>query len=122
LGYEPRSLKQESASTESFGHASRQSWERIAQLRQGCDDACTGNHYQIDPGWQSLLVQAKGFAEQPFPAVADHGVANFSGNRQPKAGMRQFVKIAVNDNLIVGDTAPAAKRSLKINAAPNAIG
>ena len=57
---------------------------------------------------------SKGFADKPFPSVADDGVADFFGDGKSQSAVRQVVGNCKQNEHIIGNGAPGSKNPLEL--------
>ena len=70
----------------------------------GEDEGHVGTHddYDVITFWPVVLVEAEGFAEEAFNAVAARGGADGSGDADAEARVRKFVGAGVSDQRAAG--------------------
>jgi hypothetical protein len=69
-----------------------------------------------------VLVEAEGFAEEAFDAVAARGGADVAGNADAQAGMREIVRAGVGDERAAGGFDAIFEDGREVGAGADAVG
>ena len=73
-----------------------------------------GQNNEIESAGQFGLRCPKGFADLPFPTVADDGVADLFGNGQSQSAVRQTVRSGKQNDCSIGGGVPESEHILKL--------